>query len=272
MADSPREKLILKDFQPIINIVAWEFPDKAQVDSITDQVGLTGISFPISEANEKQLWRAVFKAALRARPQILAELLSIIEDDLSDQSRPALKEALREVGRSCVSRVLNKNYPDLGDQADELLKANTLQDMTAAAQELRETALNARRLLMRPLLTDAHLQIAPSVLDPEQRRMELAELAVDVVTAVDYLLILLGKSAAASSRLVLSDEAGADRGHGASDDEAADRLDRRRLDARNTAVRVGMLLHRQDKLLVLVGHGAGSTRTGKACDKGKRII
>jgi len=242
MADSPREKLILKDFKPLIIVAAEEFPAKAQVDSITDQCGLTGISFPISEANEKQLWRAVFKAALRAQPQILAALLSTIEGDLSDQSRPALKEALREVGRCCVSRVLNKNCPKLEDQADELLNANTIPDMTAAAQELRETALNARRLLMRPLITSAHLQLAPSVLDPEQRRMELAELAVDVVTAVDYLLILLGKSAAVSSRLVLSDEAGADRGHGAWDDEAADRLDRRRLDARNTAVRVGMRL------------------------------
>jgi hypothetical protein len=114
--------------------------------------------------------------------------------------------------------------------------------MQKAATELRRTALNIRRLLMRPVLTDKFLQLAPTVLDPEFRRMELADLAVDVVTATDYLLSLLGAPASLSSRLVLDSEAGSDRGHGTADIDALDRLNRRRLDARSTAVRLGMRL------------------------------
>ena len=46
------------------------------------------------------------------------------------------------------------------------------------------------RLLMRPAIADTFLQLAPSVPNPELRRMELADLATDVVTATDYLLSL----------------------------------------------------------------------------------
>ena len=72
--------------------------------------------------------------------------------------------------------------------------------------------------------------------------MELTDLAVDVVTAVDYLVSLLGTSAANSSPLILADETYVGSRHGLSDDSAYDRLVRRRLDARGTAVRLGIRL------------------------------
>jgi hypothetical protein len=131
---------------------------------------------------------------------------------------------------------------ELGDQAEVLMNATTVSEMTQAAQRLRLTALNVRRLLMRPLLGEAFLQLSPSVLDPERRRMELADLAVDVVTAADYLLTLLGEPTRTSSRFRLATEAGSGAGRGPSDGEAADHITRRRLDARSTAVRLGMRL------------------------------
>lgn len=128
------------------------------------------------------------------------------------------------------------------DQADELLAASSASGMDRAAQRLRVTALSVRRLLICPALGDTFLQIAPSVPNPELRRMELADLATDVVTAADYLLSLLGMSAAICPQLVLASEASSDCDPGRSDDDALDRLTRRRLDARGTAVRLGMRL------------------------------
>jgi hypothetical protein len=128
-----------------------------------------------------------------------------------------------------------------GDQADELLAACSAFEMDAAARQLRLTALSVRRLLMRPALADTFLQLAPSIPNPELRRMELADLATDVVTATDYLLSLLGATAATSPQLVLASEVSCEREHGRSAD-ALDRLTRRRLDARGAAVRLGMRL------------------------------
>ena len=242
MATSSPGKVNLSDLRPLINVMAEALPERGQVSSIRSGCsGLRNVRLP-SRAGETQIWRAVFEAALEARPETLASLLKVIGDEIGDQWQAPLQDALREVGRSCVSRITREANSTVDDEAEKLLQARTVPEMDTAAQNLRQTALDARQLLMRPLITDAYLQIAPSVLDPEQRRMELADLAVDVVTAVDYLISLLGRPSTESPKLVLSDEAGADRGHGVSDEEAADRLTRRRLDARSTAVRLGMRL------------------------------
>jgi len=74
------------------------------------------------------------------------------------------------------------------------------------------------------------------------RSIELADLAVDVVAAVDYLLSLLAASATRLPQLVLANEAGPSLRHGSSDDVAFDQLVRRRLDARGSAVRLAMRL------------------------------
>jgi hypothetical protein len=130
--------------------------------------------------------------------------------------------------------------PELGDQAHDLLAASSVPGMESAAQELRLTALSVRRRLMHPPPLNG-FQPAPTVLDPELRRMELADLAVDVVTAVDYLLSLLA-SPPASQRLLPSRDAPSCRGEGSTDDDIRDRLTQRRLDARAAAVRLGMRL------------------------------
>jgi hypothetical protein len=79
--------------------------------------------------------------------------------------------------------------------------------------------------------------------------MELADLATDVVTAIDYLLNLLDSPSVTYPRLMLSAEADPYHSYDRSDNDAPDLLTRRWLDARGAVVRVGMRL--------LVGLGSG---------------
>ena len=114
--------------------------------------------------------------------------------------------------------------------------------MKAAAERLRALALSVRQQIASPRSEDALLRFGPSVRDPEPRLAGLADLAVDVVTAVDYLLTLLDAPVTTSSQLVL---AGDDRpicGHHQARDDAHDWLIRKQLDARGAAVRVGTRL------------------------------
>lgn len=132
--------------------------------------------------------------------------------------------------------------PALADQAGALLEASSVPGMERAARELRQIALDMRKLLVGPVLADKSLQLAPSVPDPESRRMELADLAVDVITAADYLLSLLETPRSPSSRFVLDARSDSYPGYGLAGGDLVDRLNRRRFDARNTAVRLGMRL------------------------------
>jgi len=84
--------------------------------------------------------------------------------------------------------------------------------------------------------------MGPSIPDPELRRAQLADLAVDVVTAADYLMRLLSSPSVTASRLALAGRAGLGGGEGYSDEETFDLLTRRQLDARGAAVRLGMRL------------------------------
>jgi hypothetical protein len=131
---------------------------------------------------------------------------------------------------------------DLGSQADELLAASTVPEMDIAARKLRLTTLDVRRLLADPPPPADPVRLGPDFPDQKSRRMELADLAVDVVAAVDYLLSLLAASAARPPQLVLASETGLNFGHSSADDAALDQLVRRRLDARGAAVRLGMRL------------------------------
>jgi hypothetical protein len=137
---------------------------------------------------------------------------------------------------------LTVSHPELEDQAEALLAASSVQGIKEAAHGLRMTALSMRRLLASPLSADTVPSFDPSMPDLELRRVELADLAVDVVTAVDYLLYLLNTPAAASPRLVLAGEAGSSRPLGRAGDDTFDWLIRKQLDARGTAVRLGMRL------------------------------
>jgi hypothetical protein len=120
----------------------------------------------------------------------------------------------------------------LGDQAEELLTASGAPEMMEAARSLRLTALSIRRLLMRPLVMGTSPQMVASVLDPELRRAELADLTVDVVTAADYLMRLLSSPGVTASRLTLASHAGPGGVAGYSDEDTFDMLTRRQLDAR----------------------------------------
>jgi hypothetical protein len=128
-----------------------------------------------------------------------------------------------------------------GDQAHELLAASSVPGMVAAAHKLRLTALYVRQQAMQqPLVNGSGPSLAAQ--DPELRRMELAELAVDVVTAVDCLLSLLERPPDASPRLLLAGGPSPYRGEGPAGYDSYEQLTRRRLDARGTAVRLGMRL------------------------------
>lgn len=133
-------------------------------------------------------------------------------------------------------------YLEIADQAEQLLAASSASEMEEAARNLRLTALQVRRSLMSPRLSEPLLKLDPAVPDSEVRRAELADLAVDVVGAIDYLLGLLVTSPAVTARLTLTGEPGYGRGRAYVDEESADRLIRRRLDARGAAVRMGMHL------------------------------
>jgi hypothetical protein len=61
--------------------------------------GLTGITFPIDHADARQLWIAVFQAALDAPPETFAALLESIFDGLRARPKAALDAALCEVSR-----------------------------------------------------------------------------------------------------------------------------------------------------------------------------
>lgn len=239
MADPLGEDLTLVDLLPVINMVADKLPKQSQVDSIVSITELRNVRFPTSEADEKQLWRAVFEKALDESTETLGLLLLNIRHALGTRSQKDLDDKLGIVGLCCIARITRAEHPELEDQAQTLLNAIGVPEMEAAAQTLRRTALSIRRLLMRPVLGDACIKLAPSVLDPERRRLELADLAVDVVTAVDYLLSLLGAPVTTSSHFMLERELGSDHGHGPSDDDAFIRLTQRRLDARSIAAKLG---------------------------------
>lgn len=131
---------------------------------------------------------------------------------------------------------------ELDDHAEQLLTAIDASAMMGAAKNLRTAALEMRRDLTRPSLRDSLLELDPTVPDPELRRRELADLAVDVVAATDYLLRLLAAAPTMPPRLILASDTPCEQGHGYADEEKFDRLVRRQLDARSTAVRLGMRL------------------------------
>jgi hypothetical protein len=116
--------------------------------------------------------------------------------------------------------------PDLGGLVDDLLEAQGPAQMLAAAARLRRTVVGLRRLLAHPRAAQALAVLLEQQdtpwLHPGQLAARLADQAVNVITALDYLTALL-------RRLTIGEE-------------EADRLTRQRLDARAIAVRQGTLL------------------------------
>lgn len=236
------DDLTLPDLRPVIDVVSGHLAEDGQRLSILREVRIPNIRSPVGAASQPQQWTAVFEAALDESPETLGKLLNAIKATLGQRANKDLKAALAEVGICCVSRVTREIHPDLDDRAEDLANAHAIPEIKLATEAMRQTALSIRRLLMRPVIGTACIALAPTVLDPEQRRMELADLAVDVVTATDYLLSLLGAPAGASSSPVLERELGPDHGHAAQDSDALVRLNQRRYDAKGLAVKLGMRL------------------------------
>lgn len=129
----------------------------------------------------------------------------------------------------------------LGDQAEALLAATSAPEMKQAAHGLRALALSVRRQIASPRSEDALLGLNASVPDPEPGLAELADLAIDVVTAVDYLLSLLDASTESRQLVLVGDTRP---GYHPACDDTGDWLTRKRLDARGATVRVGTRLVR----------------------------
>jgi hypothetical protein len=230
----------LPDLLPVLEVAAGELPDPGQVGSIAAVSLPRHVRPPNGICTSREYWGSVFKAALVESPATLALLLDNIEDSLGARGIRDLIAALRKVLLACLSRIIRETHPDLGDKAEPLLDASTVPEMNAAAQDLRRTSLGVRGLLMHPLLVENYIALAPAVQDPEGRCLELADLAVDVITSVDQLQRLL--SAPHTADPGLATEAGSDHVRTPPDDEALDRLIHRRLDARRAAVHLATRL------------------------------
>ena len=193
---------------------------------------VVAIFFPTG-SREQDIARSLTKAPGYCSPKHRHRFIELVFDEPVFYNR-------RMPGR--YDDRLTTSHPELEDQAEALLAASSAPEMKQAARRLRTTALSMRRLLTSPLSADAMPALDPSMPDLELRRVELADLAVDVVTAVDYLLNLLDTSTTASPRLVLASEAGSGHRHGPLCNDTLDWLIRKQLDARGAAVRLGMRL------------------------------
>jgi len=243
----PPAELTMLDLGKVVDIVAQALQDENEPRSIARRSGINDPRLPSGSTQSLDRWEPVFRAALEGSPETLAVLLKNIRRAAGESRKARIDYALQEVRISCVARVTRTAHLSLSDQIDDLSEAYPPGDsMTEPAQRLRLTVLSVRRLLMRPLLAETFLQIEQelgiSYEDPERLRLQLAKQAMNVVTALDYLLTLLFTSATTSSQLVLASQPGADRTQGRTDEEASDWLTRRRLDARNTAVDEGQRL------------------------------
>jgi hypothetical protein len=246
MADAPSERLLLSDLNGVIDAVSKASSSRTpdSVRMIMDMSDLSYASLPASNPTPKALWTAAFTAALEATPETLPKLLQNIRANVGQEPWNAAEHALQEIRKSCITRCIIDAHPEVGDRADALLIASGPKQMLEPAKRLRETAIAVRRLLLRPLLGGTFMQLQTELdvpfPDPDWLRMEIADQAVDVVTAVDYLLFLL--QTPSRSGLLLGGEPGSDRAQGRTDEETLDWLSRRQLDARGTAVRQGQRL------------------------------
>jgi len=137
-------------------------------------------------------WQAAVQVALEHEEDYLIRLFTMVKAGLTPRRYKDLDEALSAAGAAYVRRLLGAEHPEVGSQVDTLAEARSYDDIRSATGGLRRVALDARRMLMDPQLgTELGLQV--SALDAERRRLELADLAIEVVAASDYLLNLVGE-------------------------------------------------------------------------------
>jgi Effector-associated domain 5 len=92
-------RLTLADLRPVIEVAVKNLVFQDQVRTVVLVSGLTDVRYPVSPANARDLWVAVFAAALDAPPETLALLLTEVSGSLGARPKADLEAALREVGR-----------------------------------------------------------------------------------------------------------------------------------------------------------------------------
>ena len=246
MNGSPRGELTLSDLEKVVEAVAMALPNENQPRQIAELAGLRDPPTVSGTSQSKDRWTPVFDAVLGESPEMLAALLKNIRGRIGSSRKSEIDHALEEMKTDCVYRVTRTSNLSLNDQIEDLSSAFPPETFKEPAERLRNTALGVRRLLMRPLLAETFLQLEKgldyAIAEPEWLRIEPANQAVNVVTALDYLLTLMMTPDTTASQLVLGGPPGSDRTQGRTDEEAYDWLTRRRLDARGTAVREAMRL------------------------------
>jgi hypothetical protein len=130
----------------------------------------------------------------------------------------------------------------LGDEADELLASTSAAEIELVARKVRLTALDIRRMLIDSSPRTVAGESLEASADHQLRRMELADLTVEIVNAIDYLLSSLTSSAHRFPQLTLASEGSPGYGQISFTDAALDQTIRKRLDARGAAVRLIMRL------------------------------
>ena len=243
----PSPRLELSDLSEVIRKLGEESPSPSAPAQALQAVGLYGQEQHAAEEGATSRWHSAIKIALENGGTSLRSLLTEACARLPREPRARVEGAVRDAGVAYVERVLLKANPELHDQVDKLNFSRMYSEIKSASEELRKVGLETRRMLMDPQLgTELALQLG--TIDPERRRDELANLAIDVVTATDYLLSLVDDKPLQSRRSFSAEK---DFGAQASATDSAGRFPdedlryRRLLDARAIAVRLGGQLLRE---------------------------
>lgn len=227
----------MADLQPLVAALASTLTDENNPAEMLGAVGLAGRA-DFRTGNMRTRWQAAVRAALEADDDKLAELADWALEHLGTAPARKLRAALDEAARGCVARNARAAHPELGGHVEAVISAQSVDGLREAGTNLRSAALSLRSMLTDPLLGMRLLSNTSAFSDPARTRAELADLAVDVVTATDYLLATLGPLTGSSPEFSLLQGIG-----GTSqlnvDDETRDRLLRRQLDARATVTRLG---------------------------------
>ena len=100
VTDPNGRDLTIAQLGKVINIVSGKLGEKGQIDSIVSASNLGLVRYPTGRADSRELWIAVFEAALDEPRGTLDLLLHNIRNSLGTLSGSAFEDALREVGLS----------------------------------------------------------------------------------------------------------------------------------------------------------------------------
>jgi hypothetical protein len=232
--------LEIADLRPLVRVLATALTDENNPAEMLGAVGLAGRG-DFRTGNMRTRWQAALTAALAADDDKLADLVEWALEQLGTVHARKLRTALDEAARQCVARSVRDAHPELGGHVEAVISDQTVDGVREAAGHLRNAALSLRLMLTDRLLGMRLVFNTSAFSDPARIRAELADLAIDVVTATDYLLATLGPHAGSSQSFSLLEGTG-----GGSqlnlDDETRDRLLRRQLDARANVARLSQRL------------------------------